>query len=188
MPILIVVCGIIATGKSTVAKKVSEATGIELIRSDRVRKELAGMSPEEHAYEPYGQGIYSPEFSRKTYEEMMVRAKDKLSKGSSVILDATFSKKWQREAAKKTAENEGAHFLCIETYAPDKVIKERAEERTEGGESISDGRLELLPQIRENFQKIEELGEGEHVVIDTSSEEEEEKKMNKILEDIQNYL
>ncbi len=188
MPILIVVCGIIATGKSTVAKKISGATGIELLRSDRVRKELAGMSPEEHAYEEYGEGIYSPEFSRKTYQEMMVRAKDRLSKGSSVILDATFSKKWQREAAKKTAKEAGARFLCIETIAPDEVIRERAEQRTESGESISDGRLELLPQIRENFEKIEELDEEEYVVIDTSKEEEEEKKMNKILKNIQNYL
>ncbi|MFO7967167.1 MAG: AAA family ATPase [Archaeoglobaceae archaeon] len=188
MPILIVVCGIIATGKSTVAKKVSGATGIELIRSDRVRKELAGMSPEEHAYEEYGEGIYTPEFSKKTYEEMMVRAKDRLSKGSSVILDATFSKKWQREAAKEVAVKKGARFLCIETVTPNEVIKERAEQRTESGESISDGRLELLPQIRENFEKIDELEEEEYVVIDTSKEEEEKEKMNKILEDIQNYL
>lgn len=188
MPILIVVCGIIATGKSTVSKKVSGAIGIELIRSDRVRKELAGMSPEEHAYEPYGQGIYSPEFSKKTYEEMMARAKDRLSKGSSVILDATFSKKWQREAAKEVAVNAGARFLCIETVAPEEVIRERSQQRTESGESISDGRLELLPQIKENFENIEELEEEEYVVIDTSKEEEEKEKMNKILEDIQNYI
>lgn len=188
MPILIVVCGIIATGKSTVAKKISGATGVELIRSDRVRKELAGMSPEEHAYEPYGEGIYSPEFSKKTYEEMMDRARNRLSKGRSVILDATFSKKWQREAAKKVAVSEGARFLCIETVAPDEIIRERAEQRTETGESISDGRLSLLPQIRENFEEIEELGKGEHMVIDTSKEGEEKEKMDKILEKIQHYL
>lgn len=188
MPILVVVCGIIATGKSTVGKEISGATGIELIRSDWVRKELAGMSPEEHAYEPYGQGIYSKEFSKKTYEEMMNRARDRLSKGSSVILDATFSKKWQREAAKKAAIEEGANFLCIETVTPDEVIKERAEQRTESGESISDGRLELLPQIRENFEKIDELDEDEYIVIDTSNEDEGKEKINKILEDIQNYL
>ncbi|MFP3909107.1 MAG: AAA family ATPase [Archaeoglobaceae archaeon] len=186
MPILIVVCGIIATGKSTVAKKISGATGIEMIRSDRVRKELAGMSPEEHEYVPYGQGIYSPEFSRKTYEEMMNRAKDKLSKGSSVILDATFSKKWQRGLARKTAIDTGARFLCIETVASDEVIRERAEHRTESGESISDGRLELLPQIRENFEEIVELDEEEYIVIDTSKEGEE--KMDKILEIVQQYL
>lgn len=188
MPILIVVCGIIATGKSTVAKKIFGATGIEMLRSDRVRKELAGMSPEEHAYEPYGKGIYSPEFSKKTYEEMMDRAKDRLSKGSSVILDATFSKKWQRQAAKEAALSEGARFLCIETVTPDEVIKRRAEQRTESGESISDGRLELLPQIRENFEEIEELDEGEHIVVDTSKEEEEKEKMNKVLDEIQRYL
>lgn len=188
MPVLIVVCGIIATGKSTVAKKISGATGIELIRSDMVRKELADMSPEEHEYVEYGKGIYSPEFSAKTYQEMINRAKDRLIKGSSVILDATFSKQWQREAAKEAAVVAGARFLCIETVAPEEVLRERSQHRTESGESISDGRLELLPQIKENFEKIEELDEGEHLVIDTSKEEEEQEKINKILEDIQSYL
>jgi hypothetical protein len=169
MPTLIIVCGYIGSGKTTVARELSKLTDIEVISSDVVRKKLAGISPKEHRYEPFGKGIYSPEFSRRTYLTMIDEAKKKLSMGKSVILDATFSKLWQREAAKKAADEANANFLCIEVVCPDDVIKTRLERRAKSS-TISDGRLELFPQHKASFEEIRELDKAEHVILDTSKE------------------
>jgi uncharacterized protein len=61
-PALIVVCGLSATGKSTVARMIQHRTGFEIVNSDIVRKRLAGVSPYQRMGSPYGSGIYSDEF------------------------------------------------------------------------------------------------------------------------------
>ena len=39
-----------------------------LLRSDRIRKELAGREETENRREDFGEGIYTAEFSRRTYD------------------------------------------------------------------------------------------------------------------------
>ncbi len=50
-PKIFVVFGLSGTGKSTLARKVSEFTLAEWIPSDIVRKSLVGIAPTEHHYE-----------------------------------------------------------------------------------------------------------------------------------------
>ena len=44
--------------------------------ADRVRKELAGVSPEESARAPFGEGIYTAEWNDRTYDARLERALD----------------------------------------------------------------------------------------------------------------
>ena len=94
-PKLIITCGLMGSGKSTVAKEIGKKKNITILTSDVIRKEIAGISSSEHRYEDFDQGIYSKEFSTKTYLELNVRAKKILLEGKSVILDACYGKKWQ---------------------------------------------------------------------------------------------
>jgi predicted kinase len=42
---LVVVCGLQGTGKSTLARRLAEASGFAVLSSDRIRKQLAGLPP-----------------------------------------------------------------------------------------------------------------------------------------------
>ena len=88
---LVVIFGLMGVGKTTVAEALSQARGWPVIHSDAVRKELAGLTPTTRAHFEFGQGIYSGDFSQKTYSEMRRRAKEMLTAGATgVILDASF--------------------------------------------------------------------------------------------------
>jgi len=182
MTSLLIVCGYVGSGKTTVARELSKLTGFEVISSDVVRKKLAGISPSEHRYEDFSKGIYSPEFTEKTYRTMMDEAKKRLKEGKSVILDATFSKKWQREMAREAAREADANFLCIETVCPDSLIKNRLDKRMKRGISVSDGRWEIFQKHKESFEKIDEFSPEEHIVVRTDTKLKNE--LEKVLERI----
>ena len=48
--------------------------GCSVLNSDRIRKELAGVSPGERSAAGYGSGIYAPEWTERTYGELLSRA------------------------------------------------------------------------------------------------------------------
>ena len=73
--------------------------GWALLRSDEVRKELAGLSPLEPAGAAPFEGIYTPAFTAEVYGELLRRAELALGWGDSVVLDATWLDPEQRDAA-----------------------------------------------------------------------------------------
>lgn len=167
-PKLIITCGLMGTGKSTIAKEFAKIKGILIISSDFVRKELAGISSSQHKYEDFDKGIYSQSFSKKTYQSLNTRAREILIGGNSVILDACFSKKWQREKAYEVAKEVDANFLCIEFVCSDKEIKKRLTKRLKSKEGVSDGRWAIFPEQKASFENILEFSDEEHFIVDTS--------------------
>lgn len=155
-PMLLVVRGLSGTGKSTVAGAVSRETGFPVLASDRVRKELAGIPPGERRPERFAEGIYSTEFTEKTYAELMKRASTLLAEGSPVILDATFPKARLIEAAQLVAIENGADFHVLECAAPDGAVKERMEKRHAGetqGAIVSDADWEIFLRQKEVYER-----------------------------------
>ncbi|MEK7281920.1 MAG: AAA family ATPase, partial [Chloroflexota bacterium] len=74
-PQLIITTGLVATGKTVLAQALARRLGATLISSDPLRKELAGIPHQEHRFEEFGRGIYSRQFTQKTYQEMLHRAR-----------------------------------------------------------------------------------------------------------------
>ena len=70
-PAVFLISGVTGTGKSTLATELARHFSGVHISSDLVRKSLAGIEPQEHRYEPFIQGIYSPRFSSMTYQAML---------------------------------------------------------------------------------------------------------------------
>ena len=87
-PGLALIAGLPAAGKSTLAKGLAEAAGFAVIRTDVVRKELAGLDPEARAAAAPGAGIYSAEMTARTYAACLERAGARLRAGERVIVDA----------------------------------------------------------------------------------------------------
>jgi aminoglycoside phosphotransferase family enzyme/predicted kinase len=166
-PMLFITVGLVGTGKTSLAKILAERLGLVVIASDVTRKQLAGIPITEHRFEEFDTGIYSAEFSRKTYDKMFSEAKDILSGGGSAILDASFIKAEERLKAKRLAEETGADFFIIECTLDEEGIKKRLAQRLEQG-SASDGRWEIYQPQKTAFEPVAEVPPKNHVIIDTS--------------------
>ncbi|GLI52685.1 bifunctional aminoglycoside phosphotransferase/ATP-binding protein [Thermodesulfovibrio yellowstonii] len=164
-PRVFVVFGLSGTGKSTLARALREQTLAGWIPSDIVRKSLVGIAPTEHHYEPFERGIYSREYTEKTYEKMIDLAEEVLLKGRDVILDATFRDRAYREkVARKLSFADIYWIWCV---ADDNVVRERFMKRKES-EDISDARWEIYLAQKEKFEAPDEVEPSKLIKLDTS--------------------
>jgi len=175
-PTLVVVRGLSGTGKSTVAALLAEEASFVRLSSDAVRKELAGIAPSEHRHEGWARGIYSEEFTEKTYSELIRRAGEAIKEGRSVVLDATFSKKRFIEAARLASARAGAEFHLIECSASDATVKKHFIDRClkEGTltETVSDADWDIYLKQKSAFEPVDEplLPLSSEVPVETGRE------------------
>jgi aminoglycoside phosphotransferase family enzyme/predicted kinase len=135
---LVLVGGLPGTGKSTIAAGVAETSGLELLRSDVIRKQLARLAPGLGATAGFGEGIYSPQATEATYDELLRRAEVGLSHGATVILDASWSVAARRSQARQVAQACAADVIELRCSAPVEVTAERMRARAEAGTDASD--------------------------------------------------
>ena len=153
-PVLILTMGLIASGKSTVADGIAAALDLDLFSSDRVRKELAGVAPESSQQAAYGAGLYSATATRHTYDALADLARQALSRGDSVVLDASFAKQAERRRMAMLAREMGAHCCVVECWAPETALRARLRQREHSPASISDAREEILSQFLHDYEPL----------------------------------
>ncbi|WP_112465311.1 AAA family ATPase [Streptomyces triticisoli] len=136
---LVLVGGLPGSGKSTLSGALADRLGVALLSSDRLRKELAGIPPEQSAAAGYGEGLYTPEWTARTYTTLLDRAAALLSRGESVVLDATWSDARQREAALRVAERGSADLVALHCHVPGDVSAARLRTRAPGASDADAG-------------------------------------------------
>jgi aminoglycoside phosphotransferase family enzyme/predicted kinase len=166
-PMLIAVGGLIASGKTTVARALGVELAAPVVENDRTRKAMLGVETTTPLLDAPWQGSYSDELTERTYSELFRRARSVLASGRAVVLDASFRSRAHRLEAKRLAAAEGVPFLFVECSAPETVCRERLRLR-EQGSSATDGRTEIFDAFRSRFEPVSELSNAEHVVVDTS--------------------
>ncbi len=171
-PFLIIMMGLVATGKSALAQAVAGKTGAAVISSDVTRKNLQNIPLNERHFDEFDSGLYSREMNRKTYDAMFAEARSLLRQGKTVIIDASFRKLAERRAARDLARREKAGFILVECGAPEAVIKERLARRLEEG-SVSDGRWEVYLKQKTDTDTVSEIGPLELLSLDTTRPLEE---------------
>jgi len=165
---LILVAGLMGTGKSVLARALAPLIGAEIIQTDTVRKEMLRIPASEHRYEGFGQGIYSADVSRKTYAKALEMALGKLRTAGAVIIDASYKDREERSRAFEAGRRAGAEVVVLECICPEDIIEKRLQSRLSGGGDVSDGRWEIFQAQKGSFERIEEIPEGSHLVVDTS--------------------
>ncbi len=180
-PALIMVGGLMGTGKSTVALALQQQLGWTLHSSDTLRKQLMQLDPAQPQADAFGQGVYRPEWTARTYDALRTAASTVLTHGRSVLLDASFIRRTDRQMMASITRAHGATVLFIECVCPPETALQRLAQRwnvrTEGqsipsqtASSASDGRPDLYDAQRavwEPFVSDEEVGVG-HVVVTTT--------------------
>ncbi len=128
-PRLVAIGGLSGTGKSSIAKLVGNGLGrvpgARILRSDILRKRLAGVQPEA----PLPKDTYTAMASKAVYRELERLASYALQAGQSVIADAVYAKPDERRAIGRLAQERGVPFDGIWLEASPELLKERISAR-----------------------------------------------------------
>ncbi len=124
-PCLLLVTGLPGTGKSSLARGLAERADFSVIRSDVVRKELAGLSGQEQTAERLGKALYSPEWNERTYAECLRRAERLLFEGRRALVDATFREEQKRRAFLGAAVRWGVPAGILLCQAEPETVRKR---------------------------------------------------------------
>jgi aminoglycoside phosphotransferase family enzyme/predicted kinase len=151
-PCLVLVGGLPGTGKSILCRMLAERAQFVVIRSDVVRKELAGLPTTEPAPSQARESLYDSERTARTYAECLNRAEKHLAEGRRVIVDATFRQERQRRSFVELAIHCGLPVAMLMCEAPLRVLRERLEKRKH---DASDADWAVCQQAAASWEKAD---------------------------------
>jgi uncharacterized protein len=135
---LVLVGGLPGTGKSTLAAGLTDRFGWSVLRSDEVRKDLAGVPHTERVDSRFREGLYGPAATAATYRELLKRARRLLEQGEPVVLDASWTDRRRRADAVTLARDTGSELVELECTAPSEVATVRLHQRAHASGNVSD--------------------------------------------------
>lgn len=149
---LTALCGLPLSGKSTQAEKLlREDDSVLIVSSDIVRKKI--LARERNIAEA---DLYSSETTKLVYRRMLSTADILLKFGYSVVLDATFSSKWQRDLLFRFAEKKNIRPKVISLKVSEETAAKRLEERLRN-HSYSDVRdMETWRLVASKYEEPDE--------------------------------
>ncbi|MEO0649970.1 MAG: AAA family ATPase [Planctomycetota bacterium] len=166
-PALVLTCGLPATGKSWIARRLAARLGGGLHRSDVVRKQLAGVPVTTRREGGYDEGLYTPENKQRTYDALLDYARTDLGDGRSAIVDGSFlSRKW-REPFAALADELGAPLVLVHMHADVETVKRRIEERLRDPNEPSEADFEVYLQLAQQVELPTELDPAQHLELES---------------------
>jgi aminoglycoside phosphotransferase family enzyme/predicted kinase len=128
-PCLILVMGLPGTGKSRLAQGLAESAGFSVVRSDVVRKELAGFPGHGQPPAELRDSLYTRAWNDRTYAECLKRADRLLFEGRRVLVDASFHEEENRTTFLKSAATWGVPSGILLCQAEPETVRKRLESR-----------------------------------------------------------
>ncbi len=169
-PVLVMLCGLPGTGKTSLARRLAMRLPAVVIESDRIRQTL------------FVPPTYTAEEARQVHKLCHIligwylRHTDRDGKlcQHHVIYDATNLYEYHRQLVVRLAERYEARLVVVEVTARDGVVRERLASRQAGnapGHSsgqgeYSDADWEIYQRMRQRAEPIK----GEHITVDTSQD------------------
>lgn len=150
---IIVICGLPGTGKTTIAKKLAPTIDAIVLSTDKIRKEIIPNL------------TYRREERELIFNVMVLLAKYLHSSGKSCILDATFNREFSRNQVKNDLKVSENQFFIVECTCPEKIILSRLENRKN---DYSDADASVYWQMKKIYEPVT----SNHITIDTSLDSE----------------
>ncbi len=158
---LILMSGLSGAGKSTTAKYLARKLNAVHLRSDAVRKHLAGIPLLARG----GDEIYTPEMTQKTYSRLLALGIILANQGWCVILDAKYDRQDLRAEAIFQATEHQLPLYIINCTAPVEVLTQRLLNRTG---DIADATADLLTSQINQSQPFTDQEQSYITVVDTT--------------------
>jgi predicted kinase len=153
-PVFVIVSGLPGTGKSFFCRKLAEKAPFLILESDAMRKVL------------FPSPSYSAEESARLFTALHGLIEELLSRGISIIFDATNLIEQHRERLYHIGDKIGAKLIIVRIEAPSDVVYQRLQKRENGGnlEDKSDADWNVYKRMKPIAGKIQR----NHFAVDTS--------------------
>lgn len=136
---LVVVCGLPGTGKTTVSGVIADRVAGDRLRTDVIRKDLVA-DPD-----------YEPAETRRVYDELFARARSVVEREGTAVLDGTFRRESDRRRARDLAAELGVPFHLVRVECDPAVATERIAARVD---DESDAGVAVYEELRDAFEPI----------------------------------
>ncbi len=126
------------------------------VRSDVERKRLHGLARSEHSRSGTDTGIYTADAHARTYQRLADLARTVMQAGWSVVVDAAFLKRSERDTFRTLAREYQAQFAILAPQADPDVLRERIVPRQRAGQDASEATVEVLERQRQWIEPLQD--------------------------------
>ena len=160
---LVITHGLSGCGKTVASTRLLQTDPLAStlrLRSDVERKRLFGLPFKQRSGSTIGVGIYAPDAHVRTYAHLRTQSAMLLRAGWSVVVDAAFLKRGERDDFRALAHELGVAFAILAPVASPQELRTRIEARRAEGHDASEATVEVLEQ---QMRWIEPLDADEQV-------------------------
>lgn len=158
-PRLFITYGLSGSGKTWLGHLLREHLPIIQIRSDVERKRLFGVPEQRRPHGGSEPQLYAPEATERTYARLLDLSRELIEAGFSVLVDATFLSRWQRDPFLALAAELDCGCRILALQAPMHMLRERLGQRSQDGKDASDADIDVLSL---QIARREPLSDDEH--------------------------
>ncbi|MET0082631.1 MAG: AAA family ATPase [Sedimenticola sp.] len=162
---LVITRGLSGSGKSTLAGQIVSGIGAVQLRSDVERKRLAGLAAEARTDSAIAGGIYSSEFTQKTYARMLQLSQMAAGSGFVAVADATFLKRDQREPFYGLAAEMNVPLVLLDIQVPEEELHRRVAMRGAEGADASEADAAVLESQLATYTPLADEEQAWTVVV-----------------------
>lgn len=164
-PALIATCGLQGTGKSTLARAIAAPLRAVVLRSDVIRKRLAGVALDDRrGLDRAGERLYGEAWTAKTYAALRQAAAAALRRGRHVVVDAACSKASQRSLFATLAGEVGCPWVFAESTCDREVVRRRLVARASDRREPSDADWAVYEAAERGFERPAEIAPSHRVL------------------------
>jgi aminoglycoside phosphotransferase family enzyme/predicted kinase len=164
---LVINHGLSGSGKTTLSQPILEAIGAVRIRSDIERKRLHGVPALQRSGSGIASDMYAPDATALTYGRLGELAHAVVEAGYTVIVDATFLQRSQRDAFHALAVGLKVAFVICDFRAATDTLRGRVAQRLRHGRDASEADFAVLQRQLDTQQPLAPEEQADVVVVDS---------------------
>jgi len=169
---IVIVCGLPATGKTMTANRIVEKISSEILNTDKIRREIfeqgtleqvvksstplqfnlqEAFNTEEKIPKRYKELI--EEQRQLVYDIMLEQVKILVLEGKNVVLDGTFYSRTLRDRVYKIAKYARTKTYVVECTCPESIVEERLKNRRTEPDVLSYvNKMRIYHAVKENYE------------------------------------